>query len=194
MKSVLDNFQQEVTTWSWRICILNLEFCSTQILLIGEDFDVQHVPRQKCLNFGNFYATDFDGQEICTENFDCRMLRDANKNTLPLSPLDSLFFIVSHGNDILKEIMYALPYTFFKQFLCQSIASCERTFSKLRLILSYLRYLMNQDRLWNLVVLGVGKETLETISRWWCHWSVFSSEDPKNKSLVKRFLSMLLVM
>ncbi|CAM1327697.1 Uncharacterised protein r2_g3670 [Pycnogonum litorale] len=43
-----------------------------------------------------------------------------------------------------------------------SIASCERSFSKLKLILSYLRASMGQDRLSDLALLSVERETLET--------------------------------
>lgn len=44
-----------------------------------------------------------------------------------------------------------------------SIASCERSFSKLKLILSYLRASMGQDRLSDLALLSVEKETAEKI-------------------------------
>ncbi|ESO12103.1 hypothetical protein HELRODRAFT_62457 [Helobdella robusta] len=40
-------------------------------------------------------------------------------------------------------------------------ASCERSFSKLKLILSYLRASMGQDRLSDLALLSVEKETLK---------------------------------
>ncbi|ESO00967.1 hypothetical protein HELRODRAFT_82683, partial [Helobdella robusta] len=42
-----------------------------------------------------------------------------------------------------------------------SIASCERSFSKLKLVLSYLRASMGQDRLSDLALLTVERETLE---------------------------------
>ena len=42
-----------------------------------------------------------------------------------------------------------------------SIASCERSFSKLKLILSYSRASMGQDRLSDLALLSVERETLE---------------------------------
>ncbi len=45
-----------------------------------------------------------------------------------------------------------------------SIASCERSFSKLKLILSYLRASMGQDRLSELALLSIEKETLENIN------------------------------
>ena len=45
-----------------------------------------------------------------------------------------------------------------------SIASCESSFSKLKLILNYLRASMGQDRLSDLVLLSVEKETLDKIN------------------------------
>ena len=44
-----------------------------------------------------------------------------------------------------------------------SIASCERSFSKLNLILSYLRSSMGQQRLDDLAQLSIERETLELI-------------------------------
>ncbi|XP_071532015.1 uncharacterized protein [Panulirus ornatus] len=43
-----------------------------------------------------------------------------------------------------------------------SMASCERSFSKMKLILSYLRASMGQDRLCDLALLSVEKETEKT--------------------------------
>ena len=45
--------------------------------------------------------------------------------------------------------------------LAVSIASCERSFSKLKLILSYLRASMGQCRLCDLAVLSVEREETE---------------------------------
>jgi hypothetical protein len=42
-----------------------------------------------------------------------------------------------------------------------SIASCERSFSKLKLILSYLRASKDQERLSDLAILSIETETLE---------------------------------
>ncbi|ESN90562.1 hypothetical protein HELRODRAFT_153393, partial [Helobdella robusta] len=44
-----------------------------------------------------------------------------------------------------------------------SIASCERSFSKLKIILSYLRASMGQDRLSDLALMSVEREVLEQI-------------------------------
>ncbi|ESN97923.1 hypothetical protein HELRODRAFT_153844, partial [Helobdella robusta] len=44
-----------------------------------------------------------------------------------------------------------------------SIASCERSFSKLKIILSYLRASMGQDKLSDLALMSVEREVLEQI-------------------------------
>lgn len=44
-----------------------------------------------------------------------------------------------------------------------SVASCERSFSKLKLILSYLRESMGQDRPTDLPILSIGKEVTEEL-------------------------------
>ena len=43
-----------------------------------------------------------------------------------------------------------------------SIASCERSFSKLKLIKTYLRSSMSQERLTNLAIISIEKEFLSS--------------------------------
>lgn len=47
--------------------------------------------------------------------------------------------------------------------MCVSIASCERSFSKLKLIKTYLRSTMNQSRLTNLSILSIEKDTADKL-------------------------------
>jgi len=46
-----------------------------------------------------------------------------------------------------------------------SIASCERSFSKLRLIKSYLRSTMGDDRLSSLTILSIESDFVEKLNR-----------------------------
>lgn len=159
MKSVLDRFQQETTTRFTRLHDLNSKFgflLDVQTLLKSEDLDAL---RQNCLDFGNFYDTDVEGGDLCLEICDCKMLL-VNRDSLPSSPLDLLSFIVSYGDDVFPNLRIALQILLT---ISVSIASCERSFSKLKLIMSYLRASMGQDRLCSLALLSVERETLEKI-------------------------------
>ena len=140
-------------------------------LLNSEDLDVIH---QNCLDFGNFDDTNVDGRELCTEIWDCKMLLDTNRNAILSSPLDLLSFIVSYSDDVFPNLRIALQILLT---ISVSIASCEHSFSKLKLILSYLWALMGQDRSHNLALLRAQCREGNTRNNWlwWCHWSIFSS-------------------
>ena len=71
-----------------------------------------------------------------------------------------LSFIVSYGDDVFPNLRIALQILLT---IAVSIASCERSFSKLNLILSYLRSSMGQQRLDDLAQLSIERETLELI-------------------------------
>ncbi|CAM1332824.1 Uncharacterised protein r2_g4204 [Pycnogonum litorale] len=73
--------------------------------------------------------------------------------------MDLLGFIVFYGDDVFPNLRISLQILLT---IAVSIASCERSFSKLKLILSYLRASMGQDRLSDLALLSVERETLET--------------------------------
>ena len=76
----------------------------------------------------------------------------------PGTPLAFLGFIVSYGDDIFPNLRISLQILLT---IPVSIASCERSFSKLKLIVSYSRASMGQDRLSDLALLSVERETLE---------------------------------
>jgi len=88
------------------------------------------------------------------------MLLTTRREILPKTPLELLTFIMSYGEDVFPNLRIALQILLT---IAVSIASCERSFSKLKLILTYLRASMGQDRLSDLALLSVEKETVDKI-------------------------------
>jgi hypothetical protein len=89
------------------------------------------------------------------------MLLKSRPDAAPRSPLALLLFIISYGNDIFPNLRIALQIMLT---ICVSVASCERSFSKLNLILTYSRASMGQERLSDLALLSIEKELVETIN------------------------------
>jgi hypothetical protein len=117
--------------------------------------------RQHCATLADFYETDIDGTELFAEISDCNMLLKSRPDAAPRSPLALLLFIISYGNDIFPNLRIALQIMLT---ICVSVASCERSFSKLNLILTYSRASMGQERLSDLALLSIEKELVETIN------------------------------
>lgn len=160
LKSVLDTFQQELATRFIRLSDLNSKFgflLDVRNLVMSEELNAL---RANCLNLANFYDTDVDGNELFNEICDCKMMLTTRGDALPSTPLELLSFIVSFGDDVFPNLRIALQILLT---IAVSIASCERSFSKLKLILSHLRTSMGQDRLCDLALLSVEKETVEKI-------------------------------
>ncbi|XP_011170408.3 zinc finger MYM-type protein 1-like [Solenopsis invicta] len=160
MKSVLDRLQQEIITRFTRLEDLNSKFgflLNVTELLHEKDTDNL---RQHCSNFGEFYNIDVDGNELYSEICDAKMLLHTRGDTLPDTPMKLLSFIISYGDDVFPNLCVALQILLT---IAVSIASCERSFSKLKLILSYLRTSMGQNRLSDLALLSIEKETLDLV-------------------------------
>jgi len=162
MKSALDRLQQEMTTRFTRLKDLNLKFgflLNIDGLLNSEDSD-DDVLHRHCDDFEQFYDSDVDGTELFNEICDCKMLLKTRQDVLPTKPLELLSFIVSYGEDFFPNLRAALQILLT---IAVSIAGCERSFSKLKLILSYLRASMGQDRLSDLALMSVEREALEKV-------------------------------
>jgi len=71
-----------------------------------------------------------------------------------------LTFIISYGDDVFPNLRIALQILLT---VSVSIASCERSFSKLKLILTYLRASISQSRLNSLALLSTEKDTVNFI-------------------------------
>ena len=131
MKSILDRLQQEMTTRFTRLKDLNFKFgflLDVDKLLNDKDLDSL---RHHCIEFGNFYDSDVEGIELLNEVCDCRMLLETRQDTAPKTPTELLSFNVSYGEDVFPNLRVALQILLT---IADTIASCERSFSKLKII------------------------------------------------------------
>ncbi|XP_056692487.1 uncharacterized protein [Spinacia oleracea] len=112
-----------------------------------------------CANFvialeDNSGQSDINGDELYVE---LRLLREF----LPrqnMGPLDILMFLKGHdffpNTFVAYRILLTVPVT---------VASAERSFSKLKLLKSYMRSTMTQERLNGLAMMAIENDILETI-------------------------------
>ena len=89
------------------------------------------------------------------------MLLVKRPNAAPKTPIELMSVIVSYGEVVFPSLRVALQILLT---MAVSIASCERSFSKLKLILSCLRSSMEQDRLSERALLCVEREVLDKIN------------------------------
>ena len=68
---------------------------------------------------------------------------------------------IQYGNDVFPNLRTALQILLT---VSVSVASCKRSFSKLKLIKTHLRSTMTQERLTNFAILSIEKTTFEAIS------------------------------
>ena len=103
---------------------------------------------KNCVDFSHFYPEDIGASELYADLVDFTMLQ----HPLPAKPLDKLKALLSYGKDI-----YPAATTAYRLLLTLpiSVASCERSFSKLKLIETYLRSTLAQDKLTSLALLGI---------------------------------------
>ena len=83
-----------------------------------------------------------------------------SRKLLPETPQDFLKIIAKFGKDVFCNLQIAIQLLLT---LSTSVASCERSFSKLKLIKNYLRTTMSQDRLKALAILSVESEIADQI-------------------------------
>ena len=110
------------------------------------------------LNFESFLKHDvyydIDGLDLFSELKVFKEILQI-KDYTPIDILNYIKRLDSFPNTcITYRILLTIPIT---------IASTERSFSKLKLIKSYLRSTMSKERLSGLVILSIEKETLEEL-------------------------------
>lgn len=161
MKAAIDRLRFELSTRFKRLKELDAKFGF--LLSVQELFGRCTVPDtllESCIGLAKFYETDINGRELFCDICDCRMLLNTRQDNKPQNPLQLLSFLISYGEDVFPNLRIALQILLT---VGTSIASCERSFSKLKLILSYLRSSMSQERLNDLTLLSVERETFSKL-------------------------------
>ena len=125
--------------------------------------------KKYCLNLESFLKHDvyydINGLDLYSELIVLKEVVQIDENT-PINVLNYLKRLDSFPNAyIAYRILLTIPVT---------VASAERSFSKLKLIKSYLRSTMSQERLSGLAILSIEKEM---------------SEELKYKNLISNFAS-----
>ena len=114
--------------------------------------------KKYCLNLESFLKHDvyydINGLDLYSKLIVLKEVMQIDENT-PINVLNYLKRLDSFPNAyIAYRILLTIPIT---------VASAERSFSKLKLIKSYLRSTMSQERLSGLTILSIEKEMLEKL-------------------------------
>lgn len=120
--------------------------------------------RKKCLGLAEKYPNDLNGDELFEDIKDIiTLLRRSKSNGEELdlnNPKDILLYISAMGLEAYSTLVVALKLLLT---IPVSVASCERSFSKLKLIQSYLRSTMTQERLTNLAILSIESDVASAL-------------------------------
>jgi len=174
LTEVIDRLKEEISRRFQHQTSLNdkFGFLSTAILL-SHDETQQNFIDEKVLNLVSTYD-EIDSNELRLEIERLRRFVEVantnssnssdSKTTLEkgASMLELLQWIVQWGfTEMLPNLTIVLRIFLT---LCVSVASCERSFSKLKLIKTYLRSQMSQTRLTSLAMLSIEREVTERLS------------------------------
>ena len=110
-----------------------------------------------CVDFSSFYD-EIPPVSLYNDIIDARVLY-CNKEA-PKSPEGILKKLAGYGSDVCPNLSTAIRIL---MTLASSVASCERSFSKLKLIKNYLRSTMAQNRLSSLALMSVESTILDNI-------------------------------
>lgn len=115
--------------------------------------------RQHCQDFANHFETDVVSSSLYEEIVDSLTLFRSGNKDFAKNAKDFLASLVQLGWDVFPNlcIAYRLLLT-----VGYSIASCERSFSKLKLVETYLRSSMSNQRLSSLALISIEKKFLTT--------------------------------
>jgi len=168
MHCVLDKIAVEMNDRFQQLMQLNDNFGFLMDIksFLGDAVDPEELTKG-CADLQNAYPSNIKGSELLAEIEDCRallLMRQQNSSdcsTLPQTSLDLLKFIVSFGGpDVFPNLRIALQILLT---IAVSVATCERSFSKLKLIVNYLRSTMSESRLNGLAMLSVERDVARRI-------------------------------
>jgi len=127
--------------------------------MTADAIDLDELQR-KCTDFATAFPDDVDGVRLVDEIQDCRILV-IRRVGVDVTPLGMLKFIVSFdGNYVFSNLKVGLQILLTVSI---SVAGCKRSFSKMKLIMTYLRSTMTEGRLTNLAILSIERETVEQV-------------------------------
>ena len=117
--------------------------------------------KQKAAKLAEIYSKDFSCEDLVQDMSHITMIHNAYLGTKQLSALELLNALAEHKlESIFPNLCVSL-----RMFLTApaTVASAERSFSKLKLIKNYLRSTMGQDRLNNLAMLSIESDIAKQI-------------------------------
>ena len=116
---------------------------------------------KRCLDLEQIYCTDIDGLQLHEDILDCKILLKSRESVQISKPEELLKFIVQYGDqNVFPNLRVAVQIMLT---IAISISSCQRSYSKLKLILSYLRASLEQERLSALALISIEREKTEII-------------------------------
>ncbi|XP_065667751.1 zinc finger MYM-type protein 1-like [Hydra vulgaris] len=140
----------------------NIEALSTQICSGGMAYNFRRSQYQKlseaeiksaCSYFSQKYSCDVTENELTEELLYIKQIHTANFGKEPLAPFDLLNKISEMKlGELFRNIVIALRIF---ATIPVTVASSERSFSKLKLIMNFLRSTMGQERTSDLAILSI---------------------------------------
>ena len=162
MKGALDRLHKEINDCFSRLFDMVVKF--------GFLLDVQKLCYSRdcgnleslCDNLASVHSDNLDGKQLYGEIIDCKILISSRTNVRLSRPEDLFTIIVEYGDEsVFPNLRIALQTLLT---VAVSIASCERSFSKLKLILSYLQSFMSHQRLCDLALLRIERDETKKTS------------------------------
>ena len=166
VKEVIDALLQEITNRFSKVHELDEDFgfvCDVKSLLQPSDNETSSIKAKwmsRCKDLSKKYPGHLDDIELLEELLALGRLMRSNTSTKQgdvrnFSALDILRYISSISLDAFPNLVIVLQLFIT---ISVSVATAERSFSKLKLLMNYLRTSMGQDRLSNLATLSIEHE------------------------------------